>query len=112
MEITFASRKLESALASDKSRVRTFGSEMAHRLARRMAQLHAAPNLEEMRSLPGRCHELREDRDGQLAVDVTKNYRLIFRPIADPPSAKSDGGLDWSRVAAIIILEVGDYHGD
>ena len=62
--------------------------------------------------IPGGCHELREDRAGQLAVDVTKNLRLIFRPTEDPPPAKDDGGLDWKAVTAITILEVADYHGD
>lgn len=65
-----------------------------------------------MRNLPGGCHELHGDREGQLAVDVTRNYRLIFAPADDPPPAKPDGGLGWSRVTAIEILEVEDYHGD
>ena len=112
VEITFATRKLEGAFASEKSRVREFGAEKARRLTRRMTELYAAPDLEAMRGLPGRCHELHGDRAGQLAVDVTKNYRLVFKPALDPPPRKSDGGLDWSAVDAITILEVEDYHGD
>lgn len=112
VDIRFATRKLETIFATDKSRVREFGAERARKLNTRLTQLHDAANLEVMRSLPGRCHELHDDRDGQLAIDVTKNYRLVFRPADDEPPNKPDGGLDWSAVDAITILEVTDYHGD
>jgi len=55
-------------------------------------------------------HELKSDRRGQLAVDVSKNERLVFEPADDPPPTKPDGGLDWSQVTAVRILEVVDYH--
>lgn len=112
MEISFATKRLEAVLATDKARVREFGAERARKLAVRLTQLHGAPDLLAMRSLPGRCHELREDREGQVAVDVTKNWRLVFRPTDRPPPTKPDGGLDWAAVNAITILEVTDYHGE
>ena len=112
MEIIFAKRKLGAAMASHAARVRTFGAERANKLNTRLTQLYEIERLEEMRGLPGRCHELRGDRQGQLAVDVTKNYRLIFKPTEQPPPQKDDGGLDWSKVEAITILEVEDYHGE
>lgn len=112
MEIIFAKRTLEAAVVSHAARVRAFGAERANKLNTRLTQLYEAERLEEMRGLPGRCHELRGDRQGQLAVDVTKNYRLIFKPTEQPPPQKDDGGLDWSKVEAITILEVEDYHGE
>ena len=111
LEISFATKKLEKDFATEKQRVRVFGAGDAAKLLRRLTQLHAAANLEPMRTLPGRCHELHGDREGQLAVDVTRSTRLIFRPTADPPPSKEDGGLDWATVTAITILEVTDYHG-
>lgn len=112
MQITFARKKLESAFATDRARVREFGADRARKLNVRLTQLHDAPSLEELRSLPGECHELHGDRKGQLAIGVTRNYRLIFRPADDPTPAKADGGLDWSAVKAITIRGVEDYHGD
>ena len=44
-------------------------------------------------------------------MDVSGNYRLIFRPDYDELPTKSDGGLDWAQVTRIMILEVLDYHG-
>lgn len=111
MDIGFADRKVEKALATESARVREYGSAAAHALYRRMTQLHAAPHLGVMRTLPGDCHELKGDRAGQLAVDITKGLRLVFRPAEDPPPVKDDGGLDWDTVTAITIVEVTDYHG-
>ena len=76
----------------------------------RLNELHAASNLECMRELPGRCHELHGDRTGQLSIDVKQPYRLIFEPVGDD-ILKADGGLDWSKVTTIRILEVEDTHG-
>lgn len=112
VEIIFAKRKLGASMASHEARVRVFGAERANKLNTRLTQLYEVERLEDMRGLPGRCHELRGDRQGQLAVDVTKNHRLIFKPTEQPPPQKDDGGLDWSKVEAITILEVEDYHGE
>jgi hypothetical protein len=37
-------------------------------------------------------------------------YRLIFIPADDPIPTKDDGGLDWSKVTAVEILEIADTH--
>ena len=63
-----------------------------------------------MKTLPGRCHELTGDRKGQLAVDVTKNVRLVFEPADEPTPTREGGGLDWEGVKSVRILEVVDYH--
>ena len=64
-----------------------------------------------MATLPGHCHELSGDYDGQHAIEVSGNFRLIFCPDHDDMPIKPDGGLDWSKVTRIMILEVRDYHG-
>ncbi len=87
-----------------------WGQEGAKKITLRLQQLAAAPTLAEMRNLPGRCHELRGDLAGYLAVDVHKGFRLVFRPTADPPPQKPDGGLDWTAVDSITMTEIVDYH--
>ena len=72
--------------------------------------LAAAPNLSEMRNLPGRCHELTADRAGAFAVDLHQPWRLLFRPSEEPAPTKPDGGIDWQAIETITILEVVDYH--
>jgi proteic killer suppression protein len=111
LEIFFANRALEKRLGSDAVRRRGYGDVLARKIARRLNELNAAPNLGAMRAMPGGCHELHEDRAGQLAVDLTDNVRLVFEPANDPIPAKDDGGLDWDHVTEVRIREVTDYHG-
>lgn len=65
-----------------------------------------------MKTLPAaRCHELKGARAGQLAVSLDHPYRLIFEP-REPVPRREDGGLDWTQVVAIEVLEIVDYHGE
>lgn len=86
------------------------GVAASRKLRRRLSDLRAAQSLEEMRDLPGKCHELRDDREGQLAVTVSGGKRLIFKP--DPPQRKGKGvaKLNWTDVSGITIIEIVDYH--
>lgn len=111
MEITFISRKLQKACNSEKEMRARFGKPLAERLQQRLAELKAAETLEDMRRLPpARCHELSQDRKGQLAVDLVQPKRLIFAPDHNPVPRKSDGGLDWPHVTRIRVIEIIDYH--
>ncbi|NJM09940.1 MAG: killer suppression protein [Bdellovibrionaceae bacterium] len=112
MQIIFNDRKLEKVCNSQKDLVRTFGKECAARIRRRLDDLAAAPSLETLRPpFPGRCHELKADRQGQLSLDLQHPYRLIFEPIGEGVKRKDDGGLDWSSVQAVRVLDVEDTHG-
>jgi proteic killer suppression protein len=111
MEIHFASRKVEKLCNSQKEMRARLGPRCAERLKQRLAELNAAANLEDMRSIPAaRCHELKQDRRGQLAVDLVHPRRLVFKPTREPLPLRLDGGLDWCGVTEIVILEVVDYH--
>jgi proteic killer suppression protein len=50
------------------------------------------------------------NRARQLSLDLDHPYRLIFEPAHNPIPRKDDGGLDWSKVTAIIIIGVEDTH--
>lgn len=111
MDIVFPNERVAAEFNSLKALSKRYGHENARRILRRLDDLRAAENLEARRNLPGRCHELHHDRAGQLAIDVKHPYRLIFEPANEPVPRKDDGGLDWSQVTSIRILEVEDYHG-
>lgn len=110
MEISFEAQALARKCSEKKLRVRTWGPEGAKKIALRLQQIQAAAVLEDMKRLPGRCHELSGSRVGTLAVDVHHPCRMIFRPTENPAPLKDDGGLDWSKVDRITILEITDYH--
>jgi len=79
---------------------------------RKLDELADADNLAVMRFLPqSYCHELKGNRANQLAVKLDKGYRMVFEPANHPGPKKKNGGLDWTQVTAIRILELSeDYH--
>lgn len=110
MEIQFASERLRDECNDSKSRARRYGKQGGKRLGQRLDDLDAVANLEDARSLPGKLHELKGDRKGQLAMTVDGGKRLIMEPVDPDQARKPDGGLDWTLVTAIRILAVEDYH--
>lgn len=90
---------------------KTWGQDQAKRLCVRLDNIRAAENLGVLATLPGRCHEMKGDKAGQLSLDLVHPHRLIFEPADNPVPEKDDGGLDWGRVRAVRILGVEDTHG-
>jgi proteic killer suppression protein len=100
------------ACLDEKSMKKTFGERRAKVLKKRLDDLDAATTLSDMRFTPGRCHGLVGNRKGQLALDLDQPFRLIFEPADEPIPTREDGGLEWTQVRVIRILEIGvDYHG-
>ena len=113
MIITFKTRKLKRIIDSSRDIIRVYGEVRGKVIINRMSVLRAATCLEEVPvEKPYRRHELSHKRKGQFAVDITRNYRLIFEPNNNPLPLRKDGGLDLWKITEIKILEVEDYHGD
>ena len=114
MDIKFAAKKLEKELNEEKAMMKAHGAIRSKRLKIVMVALRAAPTLGAFAppmSPPHRCHELTGNRKGQLSMDLDHPYRLLFEPMHDPLPVRKEGGLDWSLVTAIKILEIEDTHG-
>ena len=110
MEVTFSSKKLQKVFNSRAKLNGEYGPKMAALIAQRLYDLNAAGNLEEMRLLPGRCHELVGNLKGHLALDLLHPKRLIFVPDHDPRPQLGGGRLDWVNVTRVKIIKVIDYH--
>lgn len=108
MEIFFADAKLESICRDSRLATKILGAQSAKKLQLRLAELFAAESVREL--IAGRPHPLAHDRVGQFAVDLHRGHRLIFKPAKEQPPTLPDGGVDWSNVSAITIIEIGDYH--
>jgi proteic killer suppression protein len=109
LDILFANDDLRALCHDDRRAKKELGAVGAKKLRARLDDLAATTCLEEMRTLPGRCHELKRDRAGELALDLDGGCRLVFRP-CEPVPRKADGGLDWTNVTSIEITDIGDYH--
>jgi plasmid maintenance system killer protein len=110
--IDYATTKIRKLLTSEIAMQKKYGDRRARTLMLRLHALHSATVLAHFApySRPERCHELIGNRAGQLAMDVDKGTRLIFRPSAHPIPRRADGGMDWSAIDAVTIIEVEDYH--
>jgi plasmid maintenance system killer protein len=112
MQVLFKKKALQKQCSSEKARVKCWGKPTAKKLGRRLDDLAAASCLEDMRHLPGRCHELTGNLAGLLAIDLVGSQRLILEPADEPIPRKDDSGLDWSQVLRVRIVRIEeDYHG-
>jgi proteic killer suppression protein len=111
LEITFQNNKLKKMANEDRIAVRELGKIRARLYKERLDDLRAASNLEEVRFLPGRFHELTGNRKGQWACDLDQPYRLIFQPHEDPIPEDSNGKYIWLEITGVEILEITNYHG-
>jgi proteic killer suppression protein len=111
MVVNFRTTKMQKACSSERAMRAEWGDHIAKKLKHRLAELAAADSLADIpHTPPARCHELGQDRRGQLSVDLAHPYRLILVPDHDPPPLKEDGGLDRTAVNRVLILEVVDTH--
>ena len=110
MDISYANSRIQKICTDDKIAKKELGSEGAKVLKKRLEQMRDADNLDELRFVSGDWHELVGDRKGQLACSLRGLNRLVFTPANDPRPIKPDGGLDWSKVTAVINIEIIDYH--
>ena len=110
MDIVFKNKKLEKECNDQRLLEKNHGKVRSKRILQRLYDLRGANVLEDMRNLPGRCHELLHDRADQLSVDLDHPYRLIFEPANEPIPTKPDGGIDWTKVTTVRILGVEDTY--
>ena len=110
MNIAFKNKKLQTALTDAREMQKQYGN-MAKKVAQRMEQLRAAPNLAVMQSYQAaRCHLLKGDRNEQWAIDISGNYRMIFEINQSPVPQQKDGSINTLKVTDIMIIETTDYH--
>jgi proteic killer suppression protein len=110
MELSFATKRLARELADDRALSRAYG-DRARRLKLRLELLAVAACLNDVPPAPPtRRHELTGEWAGHFAVDVTANWRLIFRPNHNPIPRVASGGVDLKAITAIEIVAIEDYH--
>ncbi len=106
MRISFSSRKLEKQLTDERQLKQSYGA-LAGRLKLRLDLLRAANTLADVsHQPPPRRHKLEPPWEGHYAVDISGNWRLIFRPVEVPGKNPSD----LQNVSAVEITTIIDYH--
>ena len=110
MDILFLNKRDANDFNDSKRLARRYGFDNVKRIQRRLDDLRAAANLDEMSRLPGRLHPLAENLSGLFALDVRHPQRLIIEPANDPLPTKVDGSLDWTHITIVRIMRIEDYH--
>lgn len=110
MDIKFENNRLRKLANDVRKCKKELGERQATLFLRRLSDLRDAENLEDVRHLPGRFHELKETRKGQWACDLDHPYRLVFEPQQNPIPTNADGQYIWFQIIAIQIIEIVDYH--
>jgi plasmid maintenance system killer protein len=111
MKVCFQSSKFAKAANSESQGNRLWGARAA-KVRQRLLELSAAKTLADVSRLPPpRCHQLHQNLDELFAVDVSANTRLVFRIDHEPIPQKKDGGIDLTKVTAVVVLGIEDYHG-
>lgn len=109
MIIVFKSNKILKLCTKQKKAYKKFGANIAKSLFKRLYELQAFENLEEVPSHPPfRRHKLYGKYKGCFAVDIKGAYRIVFKPIVD--SDRNIEEIPLSEIKKIKIWEVTDYH--
>jgi plasmid maintenance system killer protein len=111
VDVSYRNSKIGRLCAAKSVMKRELGPQTAAKLAQRLAEIAAVDSLADLGLLPGpRLHELRADRNGQLSLDLVHPRRLIIEPDHVPHPTKPDGGLDWTKVTSVVVVEITDTH--
>ncbi len=110
MKIEYQKNKLKKQLSSASEIKRNFGVN-AKRISSRLDDINASPSLYILLQIPAaNCHKLSGDRDGEWALNISANHRMIFEIAHNPLPTNEDGSLDTKSVTDICIIEIVDYH--
>jgi proteic killer suppression protein len=106
MQVVYADKELARCAGDKAYAVRKMGQRRADAYSVRIDALHRAVDLDALKNVAGRFHELTGNRAGQWACDLDHPYRLIFKPVMN-----SDGNVIGLIIEQTVsILEIVDYH--
>jgi plasmid maintenance system killer protein len=110
MKIAYKNNKIRKQLSSATEIKKAFGTN-AKRVGQRMEEIESSPNLAVLQQIPAaNCHPLTGERNGEWAVDISANHRLIFQLDHDPIPENTDGSVNSLIVTDIIVIGMTDYH--
>ena len=109
MKIEYKTKQLQRCAEDMRFATKVLGAEMAKQYRLRIMAIAAAVNFENLRSMLGKFHELKNNRKGQWGASLTANYRLIITP-KEKPLTDDSGRIDWTRSTDAVVVEIIDYH--
>ena len=100
MDVRFRTRRLQSHYERSGEAVKAYGEPVARKYIQRVNIIKSVRDIDELKRLPAlRCHQLKGERLGQWAVNLTGFRRLIFT-------------LEGDRLEIVRIEEVSKHYED
>ena len=110
MIITFADKKLKKYANNNSLALQRMGAKRAKLYQKRLGDMADAECFADLEHLPGRFHQLTENRQDQWSCDLDHPYRLIFEPSEEPITKDEHGKQILIEIKSLKIIEVTDYH--
>lgn len=103
MQLTYKNNQIKKKLSS-KYNINRYYSNCYRGVINRIVEFQTVDNLSCIRTTPPPCkHKLTGKYQGLWAVNVSKNFRLIFSIIDNKET-------DQSKITTICIEDIIDYH--
>lgn len=104
MNISYTSTKLERILTNERLIKKEY-TAFYSKVIIRMSELRAVNNLEEIPHVPPpNRHKLKGDYKDCWGIDVSKNFRIVLRPLGDWEES------DLKTICNVEIISLEDYH--
>lgn len=104
MKLQYKSKKMEKIL-TDQRLMRRMYNPLHKNIGNRLSELRAANHLGEIPTCPPpKRHKLSGGLDGHWGINISKNYRIIIKPVG-----KFDPN-ELSTIVEIEIVSIEDYH--
>ncbi len=110
MIITFADRNLRKYANNNTLAIKKMGPKRAKIYQKRLEDMAATESFSDLKFLPGRFHQLSENRKDNWACDLDHPYRLVFEPADEPIPKDKDGKQILIEIRSLEIIEVTNYH--
>ena len=109
MLIGYSNKDTEKICNDDKVAKKKLGNAVSTKLFQRLQWLSKAPNLEFFNSTYRflRVHKLSGNYDGMYALDINKQYRIVFYPCDEYGDPNYD---DFKAISVVTIQEVSKHY--
>ncbi|EKY23861.1 type II toxin-antitoxin system RelE/ParE family toxin [Clostridium celatum] len=110
MDIGYSDKKVQKICENKKEAIKKLGQDVALKMFQRLQWIAKAPNLDFFNTSYKflRLHKLSGNYDGMYALDINKQYRLIFYPCNE--EGEPDTESDFKSISIVTIQEVSKHY--
>lgn len=102
--LAWESQSVRSICENEDHAQREFGATVAEKLKHRLADLSSGTSVCDL--LAGRPRIADPEHRKQMLVDLADGYEMLFEVNHPKPPVDNSGGIDWSRVTRVKILDI------